>query len=227
MAPAVLLRAVVALTGRFPALAGVDLTVEAGQVVVLEGANGAGKTSLLRVCAGLLPVTSGQAEVLGLDAGRHVRSVRRSVGLLGHAPSLYDDLTVFENVRFSVRAAGSGEERVEEALALFGLDGRLRRTGAARLSAGQRRRVALATLVARAPQLWLLDEPHAALDAEARELLARVLTAAVAGGATALIASHEPASSLPLADRVVSLAGGRVVASGPAAAPRRSDAHVA
>ena len=89
--------------------------------------------------------------------------------------------------------------------------GRLRRTTVGRLSAGQRRRVALAVLLARRPALWLLDEPHAALDADARALLGDVVSSAVAEGATVLLASHEPAASLPLADRVVSLAGGRVV----------------
>jgi ABC-type multidrug transport system ATPase subunit len=72
--------------------------------------------------------------------------------------------------------------------------------------------VALAVLVARRPGLWLLDEPHAALDAEARVLLGEVVNEAVADGATVLLASHEPQASLPLADRVVALAGGRVVA---------------
>ena len=85
MAPAVLLRAAVALTGRFPALAGVDLVVAQGEVVVLEGPNGAGKTSVLRACAGLLPVTGGEAWVLGCDLRRDRAAVRRAVGLLGHS----------------------------------------------------------------------------------------------------------------------------------------------
>ncbi|MHB8330104.1 MAG: heme ABC exporter ATP-binding protein CcmA [Acidimicrobiales bacterium] len=211
MALAVLLRAVVALTGRFPALAGADLEVRAGEVVVLEGPNGAGKTSLLRVCAGLLPVTGGEANVLGCDLRRHRGAVRRQVGLLGHAPALYDDLTVVENMRFAVRAAGGDARRVDGALERFGLVGRLRRAPAARLSAGQRRRVAVAVLVARAPLLWLLDEPHGALDAEARLLLGQVVREAVAGGATVLIASHEPDQVSPLADRVVTMTGGRIV----------------
>lgn len=210
MASAVLLRGAVALSGRFPALAGVDLDVAAGEVVVLEGPNGAGKTSLLRACAGLLPVTGGEAVVLGHDLRRHRTAVRKMVGLVGHAPALYDDLTVVENVRFAVRAGGGSGTGVDEAVERLGLGGRLRRTRAGALSAGQRRRVALAVLVARAPQLWLLDEPHAALDAEARQLLDAVVTEATAAGATALVASHEPEQVTPLADRVVTLSGGRV-----------------
>src|SRR5580693_4356260 len=102
MAPAVILRAAVVLTGRFPALAGTDLRVDAGEVAVVEGPNGAGKTTLLRVCAGLLPVTSGAAHVLGCDLVRDRTAVRAKVGMLGHAPFLYDDLTTLENVRFAV-----------------------------------------------------------------------------------------------------------------------------
>ncbi|MHB8681256.1 MAG: heme ABC exporter ATP-binding protein CcmA [Acidimicrobiales bacterium] len=210
MAPAVSLRAVVALTGRFPALAGVDLTLAAGETVVLQGPNGAGKTSLLRLCAGLLPVAEGDAVVLGHDLRRARSAVRREVGLLGHAPALYDDLTVLENVRFAVRAGRGSDSGIDDVLDRLGLGGRLRRTPAARLSAGQRRRAALAVVVARAPALWLLDEPHAALDAEGRAVLGAALTVAVDRGAGALIASHEPAESAALADRIVTLAGGRV-----------------
>src|SRR6476469_7348938 len=92
-------RSAVCLLGRFPALAGVDLDVGAGEVVLVRGPNGAGKTTLLRACAGLVPITSGEAQVLGCDLRRDRRMVRRRVGLLGHAAFLYDDLTVEENLR--------------------------------------------------------------------------------------------------------------------------------
>ena len=211
MASAVFLRAAVALTGRFPVLAGIDLTVAPGEIVVLEGPNGAGKTSVLRACAGLLPVTGGEAVVLGHDLRRNPAAVRRQVGMLGHAAALYDELNVVENMRFAVRAAGADAGGIDAALDRLGLTGRLRRTAVGRLSAGQRRRLALAVLVARRPALWLLDEPHAALDAGARALLGDVIREVVADGATVLLASHEPEASLPLADRAVVLAGGRIV----------------
>jgi heme ABC exporter ATP-binding subunit CcmA len=214
MAPAVHLRNAVVLAGRFPALAGLDLTVEAGEVVALAGPNGAGKTSVLRACAGLLPVASGQAEVLGHDLVQDHTSVRRSVGYLGHAVPLYDELTTSENVRFATRATGTGTGGVDAALERLGLVGRLRRTTVGRLSAGQRRRVALAALVARAPELWLLDEPHAALDAAGRRLLGELVTEAVDGGATVLLASHELDVARPMVHRVVLLSGGRVVHEG-------------
>ena len=181
--------------------------------MLLEGANGAGKTSLLRACAGLLAVTSGSAEVLGHDLVRDRRRVRRDIGLLGHATSLYDDLTVVDNVRFATRASGGRSDAVDEAMERVGLTGRLRTTAVGRLSAGQRRRTALAILVARDPELWLLDEPHAGLDAEHRDLLDALVRDAAARGATVLLASHEHERASSLAGRVLTMAGGQIVPS--------------
>lgn len=234
MAPAVELRSAVALLGRFPALAGVDLRVEPGEVVLVQGPNGAGKTSLLRACAGLLAVTGGEACVLGHDLRRDRRAVRRQVGLLGHAGFLYDDLTVTDNVRFAVRASGGDAAGVGPALARLDLGGRLATLAVGRLSAGQRRRVALAVLVARRPALWLLDEPHATLDAEGRDVVDEVVRRAVAGGATVVFASHESDRASALASRAVRMVGGQVVAPvgpvasiGPAATPGREAVGVA
>jgi heme ABC exporter ATP-binding subunit CcmA len=211
MAAALRFRSAVALLGRVPALAGVDLDVAAGEIVLLQGPNGAGKTSLLRACAGLLPVVDGVAEVLGHDLRVDRRSVRRSVGLLGHATFLYDDLSVIDNIRFAVKASGAGDGRVPEAMGVLGLDGRLRGVPVSRLSAGQRRRVALAVIVARAPELWLLDEPHAGLDTDSRDVLDAVVRDAAASGATIVLASHEHERATVLAGRAVTIAGGRIV----------------
>src|ERR1700730_949340 len=114
------LRSAVALLGSFPALAGADLDVERGEVVLLQGANGAGKTTLLRVCAGLVPVTSGDVVILGHDLVGNRRAVRRCVGLLHQGGGLYDDLTVADNVRFAVRAAGGDVAAVDPALHRLG-----------------------------------------------------------------------------------------------------------
>ena len=223
MEPVVHLRGAVTLLGRFPALAGIDLDVAAGEIVLLRGPNGAGKTTLLRSCAGLLPVARGEARVLGHDLTdrRQAREVRRRVGLLGHATGLYDELTVRDNVDFWGRAAGASAPDIESALATCGLSGRLLDLTVARLSAGQRRRTSLACLLARRPELWLLDEPHAGLDRNGRDQLDVLVRSAVAAGATVLFASHELDRAEALADRVVSLDGGTTdqAPSGPASEP--------
>jgi heme ABC exporter ATP-binding subunit CcmA len=211
---AVRFRAAVSLLGRFPALAGVDLDVATGETVLLQGPNGAGKTTLLRACAGLVAIASGEAQVLGCDLRHDRRSMRRRVGLLGHATFLYDDLTVAANLRFAARAAGrrpaTADADARAAMGRLGLAGRLRDLPVAKLSAGQRRRVALAAVVARRPELWLLDEPHAGLDAAGRDVLDELVREAVAGGATVLLASHELDRASTLATRRVTVAGGRV-----------------
>ena len=196
--------------GRFPALAGIDLEVAAGEIVLLRGPNGAGKTTLLRLCAGLLPVARGEATVLGHDLTdrRQWRDLRRRVGLLGHAAGLYDELTVADNVRFWGRAAGAPEADIDAALVACGLHERLADLLVARLSAGQRRRTSLACLLSRRPELWLLDEPHAGLDQEGRDVLDGLVRTAVASGATVLLSSHELERAEALADRVVTIVGG-------------------
>ena len=220
------LRSAVALLGGFPALAGADFDVDRGEVVWLHGANGAGKSTVLRVCAGLVEIADGEAEVLGCNLRADRRAVRRRVGLLGHATFLYDDLSVTDNVRFAVRAAGGSAETVQPALVRLGLDGRLANVDVGRLSAGQRRRTAVAVLVARRPELWLLDEPHAGLDADSRDVLDAVIAEAVAGGATVVFASHEHDRASALATRTVTVAGG-VISSDVPAPVVGEPAHVA
>jgi heme ABC exporter ATP-binding subunit CcmA len=221
MEPVVHLRDAVALLGRFPALAGIDLDVARGEIVLLRGPNGAGKTTVLRVCAGLVPVVRGTAVVLGHDLRHGGRGVRRRVGLLGHATGLFDDLTAADNVTFWGRANRADRSDVEAALGLVGLAGRLRDVPVARLSAGQRRRTSLACLLVRRPELWLLDEPHAGLDHDARDLLDRLVRQAVGQGATVVMSSHELDRAEALAHRVVTLDGG--VTGGGRPAPRRTE----
>ena len=210
MPSAVRFRSAVALLGRFPALAGVDLEVAAGEILLVEGPNGAGKTSLLRACAGLLRVVDGEAEVLGHDLRRDPRTVRRRVGLLGHATSLYDDLTVSENVDYARRAARSQGVSTTELLERVGLTGRTADVAVGALSAGQRRRAALAAMLVRESDLWLLDEPHAGLDAAGRDLLDDLVRGHVANGGTVLMASHERDRAASLATRAVRIAGGQI-----------------
>ena len=210
MEPVVQLRGAVTLLGRFPALAGIDLEVAAGEVVHLRGPNGAGKSTLLRCCAGLLPLARGEGRVLGHDLAdrRQAVALRRRVGLLGHDSGLYAELTVAENVRFWGRAAGAAVADVDAALDACGLSGRLASVPVARLSAGQRRRTSFACLIARRPELWLLDEPHAGLDQPGRDLVDDLVQQARDAGATILFASHELDRAASIAHRAVTITGG-------------------
>jgi heme ABC exporter ATP-binding subunit CcmA len=205
------LRSAVCLLGRFPALAGVDLDVEQGDIVLLSGPNGAGKTTLLRLLAGLVPLHAGEAEVLGHDLALDRRSHRRDLSLVGHETFCYDDLTVGENLRFAARAAGRPVSASDVALERLGLE-RLRDVTHGRLSAGQRRRLALAVALSRDPRLLLLDEPHAGLDAEGRGVLDEVLAASPAEGRTVLVASHELDRARAIARREVAVVAGQAVA---------------
>ncbi len=206
------LRDAVCVLGRFPALAGVDLDIEAGQIVLARGPNGAGKSTLLRLCAGLVPLQSGRGEVLGCDLATDAAAVRRRVALLGHGVGLYEELTVADNVAFWATAAGQGTGEVDAALGRVGLAGRLAGVEVARLSAGQRRRAALAVLLTRRAELWLLDEPHAGLDTDGRDLVDHLIRFAAEAGVTVLVASHDLDRATALADRVATIDGGVVTA---------------
>lgn len=210
MVPVVHLRNVVALLGRFPALAGADLDVDPGEILLLRGPNGAGKTTLLRVCAGLVPVTTGTVRVLGQDIVARSTAVRRRVGLLGHATYLYEDLTVSENLDFWSRASGATVADGRAALDRLGVPARLHGVAVQSLSAGQRRRVSFATMLCRRPELWLLDEPHAGLDAGGRDVIDALMVEAASVGATVMFSSHELDRAEGVATRTAMVDGGVV-----------------
>jgi heme ABC exporter ATP-binding subunit CcmA len=212
--PAVDLRDVVAVLGGFPVLAGASLRVAPGEIVLLKGPNGAGKTSLLRLCAGLLPVERGEGSIFGLDLASRRDAIRPRVGLLGHRNGLYSDLSVAENVRFWGATVGASGDEVAAAMARMGVAGRLAEVPVRKLSAGQKRRTALACLVARRAELWLLDEPHAGIDAGGRDELDSLLRQAVGSGATVVVASHELERAGSLADRIVDVVGGQIAEGG-------------
>lgn len=204
------LRDVVATLGQFPALSGASLRVGVGEILLLRGPNGAGKTTLLRLCAGLLPVIRGSAVVMGHDLVTNREGVRPHVGLLGHQNGLYADLTVGENVRFWGATVGATPEEIAAAMERMGVADRLASIPASKLSAGQKRRTALAGLVARRARLWLLDEPHAGLDQRGRDELDATLRQAVDAGATILVASHELDRAESLATRIVDVVAGQI-----------------
>lgn len=207
-------RDAVVLLGSFPALAEATLTIDRGELVVVQGANGAGKTTLLRLCAGLIPLARGSARVMGFDVGSDRAAVRANVGFLGHANGLYLDLTAGENLSFWGSVVGAERAEVTAAARRMGLNDRLLATPVGRLSAGQKRRTALAVMALRRATLWLLDEPHAGLDAAGRDEIDALLRDAVSAGATVVVASHELERSASLATRRIEVVGGRIVESG-------------
>jgi len=195
----------------FPLLSGVDLQLSTSSLTVLVGANGAGKTSLLRLLAGLIGLSAGEGSVLGLNlATVDRRQLRRRVGWLGHEGSFYDDLTVTENLTFAAKALGRPLDELITVLERVDLSGR-RDTVAKQLSAGQRRRLGLAWLLLRRPELWLLDEPYASLDDLGRTFFDALLGEVVERGATVVVSAHDPLRSAQLRPRTLVMAGGRIV----------------
>jgi heme exporter protein A len=209
--PAVATVELARLFGRSAALAGVSLTVEMGRMVALLGPNGAGKTTLLRILATAIRPSYGSVSVDGIDALRDTEQVRGRVVYMSHATAHYDDLTPEENLRFAAVMFGwgdaEGREVAREALATVALeavaDQRVRA-----FSAGMRKRLALARILVARPSLLLLDEPHAALDAEGMALVDRLIGLWKEAGVTVLVASHQADRVASLADATARLEGG-------------------
>jgi heme ABC exporter ATP-binding subunit CcmA len=207
--PVVSIRSAVCLLGRFPALAGADLDVDEGDILLLSGPNGAGKTTLLRLLAGLVPLHGGSAVVFGHDLAHDRRGPRRYLSLVGHETFCYDDLTTRENLRFAARAAGRSTAAADAALERLRLE-RVADVAHGRLSAGQRRRLSLAVALARDPRLLLLDEPHAGLDNATRATVDEILAAAPSEGRTVVLASHELAHARSVSTREAQVVAGLV-----------------
>ena len=181
-----------------------------GEVIGLFGANGAGKTTLLRVMATLLRPSTGTAMVLGADvAGPDRFEVRHRIGMIGHIPGLYPELTLGENLHFAASVAGAPPERVLQALATVGLlDAVDRLAGAS--SHGMQRRAEFARELMLARDLLLLDEPHSALDEDAVELVNGLVGKIAANGGAAVLVSHDRARVDAVADRAVEVVDGTV-----------------
>jgi ABC-type multidrug transport system ATPase subunit len=178
-------------------LRGLDFELERGGFLVVTGANGAGKTTLLRLCAGLAAPTGGTLEV---------EPERGLIGFLGHEPLVYRELTALENLDLYGRLYHVPErrERIGMLLERFGLwEERSQRTSA--LSRGQLQRLALCRALLHKPELLILDEPFAGLDAEGSELLDREL-AGMRERRTILVATHDPERVAPLESGRLALA---------------------
>ncbi|HEX3910809.1 MAG TPA: heme ABC exporter ATP-binding protein CcmA [Solirubrobacteraceae bacterium] len=199
--------------GEREALSGVSLSLKAGETLVVFGPNGAGKTTLLRVLATLLRPHAGRVQVLGESVPERAWAVRGRIGLLGHEPLLYRELTARENLRFHARLHGVAGERVEQVLEQVQMRERAAeplRT----LSRGMVQRVAVARAVLHDPELLLLDEPRSNLDPAAVELVDPLIGGA--SGRTRVICSHDPGGGLAEADVVLGLREGQVAMLAPA-----------
>jgi len=171
---------------------GVSFDLNAGQWLHLKGANGSGKTSLLRMATGFTPPTHGEVRWKGLPLAELPDTFHAQLVYLGHAPALKDELSALENLEADAAIAGRAFSQRDAGAALqdLGLRGRTKLPVRV-LSQGQKRRVALARLVLQSASLWVLDEPFVALDAQAQAWVAGVMSAHVQRGGMVLFTSHQ------------------------------------
>lgn len=198
--------------GRHRVLKGINLDIEAGSSVVLFGPNGAGKTTTLRILATLSRPTSGEISVAGVDIGSNPEGIRQYIGLVSHAPLLYDDLSAEENLQFYARLYGLSqpEQRIEELLKRVGLYHR-RKDLVRTYSRGMVQRMAIARALLHNPPILLLDEPDTGLDPQAAEMMTGLLKEIGGNERTILMTTHHLERGLELADRVTILSGGTLV----------------
>jgi heme exporter protein A len=209
-APLVEFEGVAARIGMATILRDVDMRVRPGESVGVFGSNGAGKTTLLRVIATLLRPSQGRARVLGVDLSSQDRfDVRPRLGLIGHAPALYPELSLVGNLEFSARIAGASQESAMAALATVGLAAAADRP-AGEASHGMQRRVEFAREIMLSPDLLLLDEPHSALDPSAIELVEHIVAGVLQRGGAVVLVSHDVDRVAPMVTRTAELAGGTV-----------------
>ena len=205
---AVRTRDLVVRRGRVEVLHALDVAVPSGQVVGLLGPSGSGKTTLMRTLVGVQYITSGTATVLDLPAG--ARRLRREIGYMGQTPSIYDDLTVDENLRYFARVLGVPRSEVDRVI--DAVDLRAERSSlTSRLSGGQRSRVSLAVALLGTPRLLVLDEPTVGLDPVLRRDLWDLFARLAASGTTLLVSSHVM-DEARRCDRLLLMMSGAIIA---------------
>ena len=210
--PAVHVRGLRKSYGELEALRGVDLTVRRGEVLALLGPNGAGKTTLVEILEGHRRADAGEVSVLGHDPGRRERAFRERIGIVLQEGGLDQAITVREAVEL-YSAAYPHPRDADEVIELVGLTAKAD-DRAATLSGGQRRRLDLALGIAGDPELIFLDEPTTGFDPAARRQSWELIDGLRALGKTILLTTHYMDEAQHLADRVVVIARGQVIAEG-------------
>jgi len=179
--------------GDFTAVDEIDFDVRRGQIFGFLGPNGAGKTTTIRMMLGLLKPTAGTVEVLGVPVTEHPEKIRPRIGYMSQRFSLYNDLTVLQNLRFYGRAYGLDNdllhERIQDALQMAGLEGH-EQTHTKDLSGGWRQRLALSAAILHRPELVFLDEPTAGVDPVSRRAFWDLLYKLIAEGITVFVTTH-------------------------------------
>jgi ABC-type multidrug transport system ATPase subunit len=204
--PAIELRGLARHFGERTALRDVSLGLPAGATLAVLGRNGAGKSTLLRILASLLRPHAGEVRVFGEPLPGRAFAVRARLGLLGHEPLLYRELTGRENLEYHARLHGVAAGRVEEVLRSVQMERRAEEP-VRLLSRGMVQRLAVCRAVLHSPALLLLDEPRANLDPAAAELVEPLIGRA--SGCTRVLTSHDPRAALAEADLVLALKDGR------------------
>ena len=195
-----------------------SLTLTSGEQVALLGPNGAGKTTLLRLLAALLRPSAGQLRLFGLDPAIHGAAVRARIGVLAHHSMLHPGLTAAENLRYyaGLYDLPDASERVSAVLERIGLTARAN-DPVSLFSRGMLQRLALGRTLLHGPELLLLDEPDAGLDAHALDVLPRLLSGSGNAPPAVIFTTHQIDRALQLARRVLVLVAGRLVFDGPSA----------
>lgn len=196
--------------GRFVALDGVSLEIERGEAVALWGPNGAGKTTLLRCTLGLISYR-GRVTIDGTDVRRRGKDARRQLGYVPQELAFYDDFRVSEAIAFFARLKRAGRDGCGHALELSGLGAHSRKR-VRELSGGMKQRLALGIAMLTDPPILILDEPTSNLDAAGRKDLLAELARLRQQGKTIFFTSHRPEEVDHLADRVITMESGRIVA---------------
>ena len=213
-ASAISLRGIWKFFGEYPAVRDASLDIPAGGIVALLGRNGAGKTTILRMIAGLLRPSRGEVLIDGSPAGQQRHAA--SIGMVGHGQWLYDDLTARENLHFFARLydLSSSSKKIDQWLEEVGLwtfrDARVHQ-----FSRGMRQRLTIARALLHAPPILLLDEPWTSLDDRAMELLSTLLLRARSENRTVVVSSHQLRETLQIAGHLAVIDRGRLIFDGP------------